>query len=106
MAEILELWVTSEQSLRAFAEEQEESYWRLRYWKKKLGIRQRPDRGGGRRVSRSDLIPVQVIGEGRSDLDGGVGYYMVRFRDGTEVMVPPSFSSVDLARLVRVVKSC
>ena len=109
MSELLDRWAETDQTLKSFAATERQSYWKLVYWKKKLGKRRSKGARAGRSgAARNDsMVPVRlVLDQLPTGKRAGARGYLVRLRTGIEVEVPQGFDAAELSRLFRVIEPC
>jgi hypothetical protein len=110
MASLLDRWVESDESLRSFAAGKRQSYWKLVYWKEKLGKKRvRGVRSSRRAVKHGDgsMVPVRLVFDQLGTAtDAGPRAYVVRLRTGIELQVPQGFDAEELSRLLGVIEPC
>jgi transposase-like protein len=102
MQEIFARWKESGLSLRAFGRQEEISYSKLSYWRRKLREAEKSEEAGS---GSSGWMPVRVIPHSISQRSGADGFE-VRLVNGLGLRVLPGFDEVELRRLVLLLAAC
>lgn len=90
-------WRESGQSLMAFGKQEQVSYAKLLYWRRKFAAQ---ERGASEGVQ---LVPVEVVDEVRERTPSKIDVWL---SNGVALEVPMGFDEAELRRLIGVLQSC
>ncbi len=107
MEGVMARWESSGMSLRSFGIQEEISYAKLMYWKRKLrGAGDgRKKRERAPRTATADLVAIDVIAD-ESPTASASAPFSVWLGKGLGIDVPAGFDDADLRRLVTLLGSC